>query len=184
MVGDGSDRRHVDRDRDRGAGVAGGAAAAVTELYRNYRARLHQYALSLVRDREAAEDAVQDAFLGWVRQVAAGKAPRQPASYLYASVRNRCLDRLRRRPEMALDAAQVELLAAPAGDEERIGLRHALNRLLLALPEEQREVVVLRTWHDMEFAAIAALQGTPVNTAIARYHYALAKLNKELEAHE
>jgi RNA polymerase sigma-70 factor (ECF subfamily) len=137
-----------------------------------------------VRDREAAGDAVQDAFLGWARQRAEGRAPRKAAPYLYAAVRNRCVDRLRRRPEVALDTAQLELLAAPAGDEERIALRHALNRLLLTLPDEQREVVVLRTWHDMEFAAIAALQGVPLNTAIARYHYALAKLGKELEAHE
>jgi RNA polymerase sigma factor (sigma-70 family) len=184
MEYEGSDRRHVDRDPERSAGMAGGEEAAFTELYREYRTRLHQYALSLVRDREAAEDAVQDAFLGWVRQLAAGREPRQAAPYLYASVRNRCLDRLRRRSEVALDEAHVELLVAPAGDEERIGLRDALTRLLLALPGEQREVVVLRTWHDMEFAAIAALQGTPVNTAIARYHYALARLRKELEAHE
>jgi RNA polymerase sigma-70 factor (ECF subfamily) len=163
--------------------MARGEEAAFAELYRDYRTRLHQYALSLVRHREAAEDAVQDAFLGWVRQLAAGEPPRQAAPYLYASVRNRCLDRLRRRPEVALDDAHVELLAAPAGDEERIGLRHVLNRLLLALPVEQREVVVLRTWHDLEFSAIAALQGTPVNTAIARYHYGLAKLREELEAH-
>lgn len=184
MGSDGSDRRHVDGDREPGADRARGDEAAFTELYRDYRTRLYQYALSLVRNREAAEDAVHDAFLGWVRQLAAGRAPKQAAPYLYASVRNRCLDRLRRRPEVALDEAQVELLTAPAGDEERIALRHALNRLLLALPEEQREVVVLRTWHDMAFAAIAALQGTPVNTAIARYHYGLAKLSKELEAHE
>ena len=183
MEGDGSDRRHVDRDRERGADMARREEAAFTELYRGYRTRLHQYALSLVRNREAAEDAVQDAFLGWVRQLAADKAPRQAAPYLYASVRNRCLDRLRRWPEVALDEAHVDLIAAPAGDEERIGLRHALNRLLLALPEEQREVVVLRTWHDMEFAAIATLQEVPVNTAIARYHYALAKLREELTAH-
>jgi RNA polymerase sigma-70 factor (ECF subfamily) len=166
-----------------------GEEEAFTELYREYRTRLYQYALSLVRNREAAEDAVQDAFLGWVRQWTAGHSakqgpPRQAAPYLYASVRNRCLDRLRRRHEVALEEADVELLAAPAGDEERIGLRHALNRLLLALPEEQREVLVLRTWHDLEFAAIAALQETPVNTSIARYHYALAKLRKELEAYE
>lgn len=184
MEGEGSARRHVDRDRERGADMARGEEAAFGELYRDYRARLYQYALSLVRHREAAEDAVQDAFLGWARQVAAGKPPRQAAPYLYASVRNRCLDPLRRRPEVALEDAGVELIAAPAGDEERIGLRHALNRLLLALPEEQREVVVLRSWHDLDFAAIAALQGTPVNTAIARYHYALAKLNKELCPHE
>ncbi len=181
MEDDGTDRRHVDRDWKRGANMARGEEAAFTELYREYSYRLHQYALSLVRNRETAEDAVQDAFLGWARQMADGTPPRQPAPYLYASVRNRCLDRLRRRPEVALAEAHVELIAAPPGDEERIRLRHALNHLLLSLSEEQREVVVLRTWHDLEFAAIATLQGTPVNTAIARYHYALAKLNKELE---
>jgi RNA polymerase sigma-70 factor (ECF subfamily) len=164
--------------------MARGEEAAFSELYREYRTRLYQYALSLVRDREAAEDAVQDAFLGWARQMAAGKAPRQPEPYLYASVRNRCLDRLRRQPEAALNEAHIELIAAPAGDQERIELKRALNRMLLLLPEEQREVVVLRTWHDLEFSAIAALQDVPVNTAIARYHYALAKLRKELEAHE
>ena len=153
---DGGDRRHVDQDRERGADMDRGEEAAFTELYRDYRTRLYQYALSLVRNREAAEDAVQDAFLGWVRQLAAGKMPRQAASYLYASVRNRCLDRLRRRPEVALEEVQVELLAAPPGDEERIGLRHALIGLLLRRREEQRDVVVLRTGHDMEFAAIAA----------------------------
>ena len=184
METEGSDRRHVDRDRQRGVDMARGEEAAFTGLYREYRTRLYQYALSLMRDREAAEDAVQDAFLGWARQLAAGRAPRQAAPYLYASVRNRCLDRLRRRGEVALDEAHLELLVAPAGDEERIGLRDALQRLLLTLPEEQREVVVLRTWHDMEFAAIAALQGTPLNTAIARYHYAMARLRKDLDAHE
>lgn len=183
MEGEGDDRRNVDRDRERGADMADEDAAAFNRLYHDYRTRLHQYALSLVRDREAAEDAVHDAFMGWARQLAAGRAPRQPAPYLYAAVRNRCIDRLRRRPELALDDAPAELLVAPAGDEERIDLRHALNGMLLALPQEQREVVVLRTWHDLEFAAIASLQAVPVNTAIARYHYAIAKLNKELDNH-
>lgn len=171
-------------DRVRGADTARSDEALFSQTYRDYRDRLYQYALSLARDREAAEDAVQDAFLGWVRQSAAGNAPRQLAPYLYASVHNRCLDRLRRRPEVSLEQAGVELIAAPPDDPERIALTHALNRLLLGLPEEQREVVVLRTWHDLEFTAIAALQGTPVNTAIARYHYALAKLRKELDTHE
>jgi RNA polymerase sigma-70 factor (ECF subfamily) len=183
MEGDGGDRRDVNRDRERGANMAGSDEATFAALYRDYRTRLYQYALSLVRNRDAAEDAVQDAFLGWARQLAAGNAPRQAPPYLYASVRNRCFDRLRRPHELALEEAAVELLAAPAGDETRIALRHTLNRLLVALPEAQREVVVLRTWHDMEFTAIAALQGTPVNTAIARYHYALAKLNNELDVH-
>jgi RNA polymerase sigma-70 factor (ECF subfamily) len=75
------------------------------------------------------------------------------------------------------------LLVAPPGDEERIELRRWLNRALLALPAEQAEVVVLRTWHDLAFATIAGLQGTSVNTALSRYQYGLSKLRKELGLH-
>jgi len=74
-------------------------------------------------------------------------------------------------------------LVPSPGDEERIELGRVLNRALLALPTEQAEVVMLRTWHDLEFAAIARLQGTPINTALSRYQYGLSKLRKELDAH-
>jgi RNA polymerase sigma-70 factor (ECF subfamily) len=130
-----------------------------------------------------AEDVVHDVFVGLAKQAAAGRMPRELSAYLYVSIRNRCVDRLRRRPELPLDAADLDLIVAPPGDEERIGLRRLLDRSLVALPAEQAEVVVLRTWHDLEFAAIAALQGTSVNTALARYQYGLSKLRKELGVH-
>ena len=73
MESEGSDRRHVNRERERGADMARGDEAAFTGLYLDYRARLYQYALSLVRQRETAEDAVQDAFMGWARKMADGR---------------------------------------------------------------------------------------------------------------
>jgi RNA polymerase sigma-70 factor (ECF subfamily) len=160
-----------------------GESGAFADLYLKYRARLHQYALSLVRSRMEAEDVVHDVFVGLAKQAGAGRMPRELSAYLYVSVRNRCVDRLRRRPAVPLDDAGLDVIAAPPGDEERIELRRQLNRALLALPAEQAEVVVLRTWHDLEFAAIAALQGTSVNTALSRYQYGLSKLRKELGAH-
>jgi RNA polymerase sigma-70 factor (ECF subfamily) len=173
----------VPQDAELIAGMIRGESGAFAGLYRGYRARLHQYALSLVRSPMEAEDVVHDVFVGLAKQAGEGRAPREVSAYLYVSVRNRCLDRLRRRPELPLEDADLDLVVAPGGDEERIGLRRLLNRALLALPAEQAEVVVLRTWHDLEFAAIAALQGTSVNTALSRYQYGLAKLRKELGAH-
>jgi len=160
-----------------------GESGAFADLYRKYRARLHQYALSLIRSRTEAEDVVHDVFLGLAKQTSAGRSPREPSAYLYVSIRNRCLDRMRRRPELPLDDLDLDLVVAAPGDEERIELRRLLNRALLALPAEQREAVVLRTWHDLEFAAIAAMQGTSINTALARYQYGLSKLRKELGVH-
>jgi len=160
-----------------------GDTEAFAQLYQKYRARLHQYALSLIRSHMEAEDVVHDVFVGLARQASAGRAPRELSAYLYVSVRNRCVDRMRRKPELPLDDVNLDLIVAPPGDEERIGLRLLLNRALLALPAEQAEVVVLRTWHHLDYAAIAEIQGTSVNTALSRYQYGLAKLRKELDVH-
>src|SRR5882672_8891387 len=160
-----------------------GESGAFAELYEKYRARLHQYALSLIRSRMEAEDVVHDVFVGLAKQAGEGRMPRQVQAYLYVSVRNRCVDRMRRRSELPLDELELDLIVAPSADEERIELRRLLNRALLALPAEQAEAVVLRTWHDLEFAAIAGIQGTSVNTALSRYQYGLSRLRKELAAH-
>ena len=165
------------------AGLARGDPGAFSALYRTYRARLVQYALSLLHGLMEAEDVVHDVFVGLAKQLGEGHVPRDVAAYLYASVRNRCVDRMRRKREQPLDDAELELIVAAPDDAERLALQRLLNRALLALPSEQAEVVVLRTWHDLEFAAIAALQGTSINTALSRYQYGLTKLRKELGAH-
>ena len=165
------------------AGMIRGESGAFAELYQKYRARLHQYALSLIRSQMEAEDVVHDVLVGLAKQASRGRMPREASAYLYASVRNRCFDGMRRKPELPLADVDPDLIVAPPGDEERIGLRRLLNRALLELPAEQCEVVVLRTWHDLEFAAIARMQGTSINTALSRYQYGLTKLRKELEVH-
>lgn len=165
------------------AGMVRGEARAFAELYERHRSRLRQYALSLLRSATEAEDVVHEVFIGLAKQATAGNPPRDAARYLYASIRHRCLDRLRRSRERALTDHDLELFIAPPGDETRAGLRHVLQHALLSLPPEQVEVVVLRTWHDLDFAAIAALQGTPLSTALSRWRYALDKLRQELATH-
>jgi RNA polymerase sigma factor (sigma-70 family) len=173
----------VPQDAELIAGMIRGEPEAFADLYQKYRTRLHQYALSLMRSRMEAEDVVHDVFVGLAKQASEGRMPRELSAYLYASVRNRCVDRMRRKPELPLDDVELDLIVAPAGDQERIDLGRVLNRALLALPAEQAEVVVLRTWHDLEFSVIAAMQGTSVNTALSRYQYGLSKLRKELGVH-
>src|SRR5438105_6168104 len=137
--------RPVAQDQDLIAGMLRGEAAAFADLYQAYRTRLYQYALSLIRSRMEAEDVVHDVFVGLAKQVGAGRAPRELSAYLYVSVRNRCVDRVRRKRTLSLEEVSVELFVAPPGDEERIELGRLLHRALLTLPAEQAEVVVLRT---------------------------------------
>ena len=116
------------QDAELVAGMVRGEPGAFAELYEKYRTRLHQYALSLVRSRMEAEDVVHDVFIGLARQVGGGHSPREVSAYLYTSVRNRCMDRLRRKPARSLDDVELELLVAPAWDEARGELRRLLTR--------------------------------------------------------
>ena len=194
------------QDQDLIAGMLRGEAAAFADLYQAYRTRLYQYALSLIRSRMEAEDVVHDVFVGLAKQVGAGRAPRELSAYLYVSVRNRCVDRVRRKRTLSLEEVSVELFVAPPGDEERIEgdqpagwlrrlyPRHQLAPFGLAQQVEVADTLRRRgqrigqqaleaAGHDLEFAAIARLQGASRNTVLSRYQYGLSKLRKELGIH-
>jgi RNA polymerase sigma-70 factor (ECF subfamily) len=165
-------------DQELMSGIRDGSQEAFAGLYHRYKGRLYQYALSLLRSREAAEDVLHDVFVGLAGR--AGAVPDRVSPFLYAAVRNRSFDLMRKRAEVSSDRIDPELVAAPPGDLELIEQRQLVNRLLLALPDDQREVIVLRTYHDLGFREIAALQGTSVSTALSRYQYGLNRLRKEL----
>src|SRR5258706_1299855 len=96
-----------------------GDSRAFAELYTRYRVRLHHYALSLIRSPMEAEDVVHDVFIGLAKQAREGRMPRELSAYLYASARNRCIDRMRRKPELPLSDLDLDLIVAPPGDVER-----------------------------------------------------------------
>jgi len=133
--------------------------------------------------RADAEDIVQEAFVRfWRRQHSI-----ENRALLYATVRSTALDRLRsdqrraRREAMAADDSE-ETFDPPflAMDEGQQLLAAAVERL----PNEQREVLVLKIWNDLTFAEIGNVLEIPQNTAASRYRYALGALRKTLQPHE
>jgi RNA polymerase sigma-70 factor (ECF subfamily) len=141
------------------------------------------YARQWLPDRAAAEDAVQEAFVRFWK--ARGRAG-DPAAYLFACVRSCALEALRsqqRRDRREQAAArpdrQEPLFDASLHEQER---HRAIEAALAQLPDEQREVVVLKVWGGLAFPAIAEALGVPANTAASRYRYALEKLRQHLTA--
>ena len=72
------------------------------------------------------------------------------------------------------------MFAAPAALD---GLATDLEAALRELPEEQREVVLLRVWGEMTLGEAAQVLAVPLNTAASRYRYAVAKLRQRFGAH-
>jgi RNA polymerase sigma-70 factor (ECF subfamily) len=134
--------------------------------------------LMLLADTAAAADAVQQVFTALLRP-AATIAFDNEAHYLRRAVLNECFS-TRRRQRVRQDEATRLLLepavAAPVAPEERM----ALERALLALPVDQREVVHLHVFEGLTFREIAEHSGESINTVAGRYRYALARLKAEL----
>lgn len=148
-------------------------------LYDAHGAGLYRYALMLLADAPAAEDAVHQVFATLLRTGRVAVV-REMAGYLRAALRNECYAVLRRRrrwPEVP-DEALLETVSpesAAAADA-----RVALQRALRALPADQREVVHLHVFEGMTFQEVAAVTGDSINTVASRYRYALAHMRRVL----
>jgi len=102
-------------------------------------------------------------------------------AYLFACVRNAVLNdsKLARR-HTALEVDSI-WFSPPARDYAG---EQNLRRALYALPNDQREVIVLHVWGELTFSQIGDLLGFSANTAASRYRYALAKLRGSMFAKE
>jgi RNA polymerase sigma-70 factor (ECF subfamily) len=103
--------------------------------------------------------------------------PDDPRSYLYRAVRNATLNVQRSR------SRHVELDSEPAwfeGSSGNTGEGLAVEAALKELPNEQRDVIVLRIWGGMTLEEAAAVLEIPANTAASRYRYGLARLRERL----
>ena len=137
------------------------------------------FARQWTRSPADAEDIVQEAFVRFWRK----QHKIDNRALLYATVRSIALDFLRRENRRArreaVSIAESDQSAEPEFeiDDES---QQALAAALTLLPNEQREVLVMKIWNDLTFAEIAAVLGISQNTAASRYRYALAALKKNL----
>lgn len=156
------------------AAVAAGDERALTTLYRRWERPLHAFLARYAGGRDV-DDLVQETWLRVVRGATRFDARRRASTWLFQIALNLARDRHRRAPEDPIDPERVAELAAPDPlAPVRAGLDVA--RLLAALPEGQRAVVVLRHFHDLGEDEVAAILDVPRGTVKSRLHHAMAKL--------
>jgi RNA polymerase sigma-70 factor, ECF subfamily len=155
------------------------SADEVSRLYDQHGPALVLYARSFVADGGTAEDVVHGVFLKLLR----GKqiVSDVPAAYLYRAVRNGALNVRRDRSH---DAALPDRDIWFSHREHDREAAFALQQALQELPDDQREVVVMRIWSGMTLEEVADATNVPPNTAASRYRYALAKLREKLKPYE
>lgn len=173
-----------------------GDARAFELLLERYRTPIYTFVLRSVRDPDRARDLTQDVFLRVVQRAEGFEGKSKFSTWLYTIARNLCIDTSRKmvfRRHRSLDAplgdddgnaALVERVASsePVTDRAAIGrqLKGQIAEAVDALPEDQREVFLLRQVQGLPFKEIAGIIGVPENTVKSRMRYALERLQEAL----
>ena len=186
--------------------VAGGSEDALGTLYDRYAEGIHAAAYRLTADRGVAEEVVQETFLAlWNRAELFDPATGSLAAWLHAIARNRTVDRLRaagRRPTLVSvatgdnehDDGALDRLAvagavvggaqpgpAPEAAAQASEVRSLVTSALAAMPDVEREVIVLAYREGLTQSEIASRLGWPIGTVKTRTRRALGRLRLALE---
>lgn len=133
---------------------------------------LYATAYRIMRDREATEDAVQDAIVRCWRDLRGLRDPSRFDAWLYRLLVNACRDQLRRtrrRPSVVHGSRMEQPM--PGDDFATVADHDALERAFLKLPGEQRIALVLTHYAGYSAAEVASILGVPTGTVYSRLHY-------------
>ncbi len=149
-------------------------------LYHQHGGVLLLFAVALAGDRARAQDAVHQVFLKMLESGNLGGITDVKA-YLFASVRNAILNEIKIQQRSVVLNEDTAWFEPPNRD---YAAELSLRRALTALPNDQRQVVVLHVWGELTFLQIGEILDISANTAASRYRYAFSKLRQVMCATE
>jgi RNA polymerase sigma-70 factor (ECF subfamily) len=158
-----------------------GDGEAFETLIRAAYDRLFATAHRILRDRYAAEDAVQEAIVRCWRDIRGLRDPDRFEAWLYRLVVNTSRDQLRRLRRTVGDSAALPSDLRATGDAYTALVEHdALERAFLTLSADHRIVLVLAYYVGYSAPEIAVILGVPTGTVYSRLHYATRTLRAAL----
>lgn len=175
----------------------GGDSAAFETLLQRYERAIYNFVLRSVRDRDRARDLTQDVFLKVVQRSEQFRGQSKFSTWLYTIARNVCIDHGRKmvfRRHKSLDeplrddeGGGSSLLDRVEGrdlgaEREAIGqdIQARIAAAVEELPDDQKEVFLMRQVQHLPFKEIAKIVGVPENTVKSRMRYALERLQAAL----
>ena len=182
-----SDKELIERYQD-------GDVHSFELLIGRYQKQVYSYILTLVKDKQLADDVFQDTFVK-VIQTIKSKAYKDDGRFVQFAMRiahNLVIDHFRKENRIPTVESSSEdynyIDNVPITDHSVeqgmiVDQVHSdLHRMIAFLPDEQREVLRMRIFDDMSFKDIADITNVSINTALGRMRYALINLRKMMVA--
>ncbi len=158
--------------------IADDNMASLRFLYEETSAGVYSFTLSMLKNREDAEDAVQDVYLSIHRSAHLYTPMGRPMEWIMTVTKNICISKLRDRNKLKPLSDEDKPIAFP--DISRSEDRMLLNEALKILTDEERKVIILKTVAQLKHREIATVLGIPQATVRSKYRRALKKLKQYL----
>jgi len=171
-----------------------GEEFALETLITRHKQRIYSFIYSKVYDRDIAEDIFQDTFIKVIRTLKKGKY-NEEGKFLPWVMRishNLVIDHFRKNSRMPKfsntgDFNIFSVLSDNALDAEKSLIKSQVEsdvrKVIDELPEDQKEVLMMRMYYDMSFKEISEKTGVSINTALGRMRYALINMRKIIDKH-
>ncbi|WP_431256191.1 RNA polymerase sigma factor [Roseateles chitinivorans] len=164
-----------------------GAGMAMIEAIEPLIPALRRYASAMLRDRDLADDLVQDCLERAIGQWDALRQKENTRQWVFAIAHNLIVNRLRQQARRGehVDIAEVaeSALMVPASQEHRVQVGE-LMAALEALPQDQRSVVLLVSVEDLSYAEAARALDIPIGTVMSRLARGRERLQRALDGEE
>ncbi len=171
-----------------------GDRSAMSQLIERHSRRVRDYIRMMVKDNDVADDIHQETFIKAVRVIDEGRYTDSGKflSWVLRIAHNRVLDYFRAQKqskqvnesEAGYNILGTMRFAEPTVEDEMVSrqIEDDVRRLIELLPDEQRQVVMMRYYSKMSFQEIADQTDVSINTALGRMRYALINLRRMIKA--
>ena len=172
---------------------ADGNNQAFDILLERHKNRIFNYIYNMVKDEDLANDIFQETFVKAITTIKQGRynADGKFGSWISRIAHNAVIDHFRQEKTqgtVSTDDAEYDILNRRELAEDTIEdiiidrtIRDDIRALIQSLPDEQRQVLVMRYYQNLSFKEIAELKGMSINTALGRMRYAIMNLRRTAE---
>lgn len=167
-----------------------GSEGSLEKLIHRHKRKVYSYIFMVVKDDQLADDIFQDTFIKVINTIRSG-AYKEEGKFIQWVMRiahNLIIDHFRRAKRLPMinnsnddfDIFSVVRVSDPSIEEQIITdqIHNDVRALIELLPDEQKEVLIMRHYYNMSFKDIADATDVSINTALGRMRYALINLRK------
>ncbi|OXA97947.1 RNA polymerase subunit sigma-24 [Flavobacterium oncorhynchi] len=172
-----------------------GNEGALATLIKRHESKIYGFIYSKIADRDISNDIFQDTFIKVIKTLKSNSY-NEEGKFLPWVMRishNLIVDHFRKTKKMPMYRETEEFSIFSIMSDDSLNIENKmildqvevdLKRLIEELPDDQKEVLVMRMYQDMSFKEISELTDVSINTALGRMRYALMNLRKIIDKHQ